>query len=59
MVRTRGGSGERSQWLLIKRSDEHANDEGDIVEEVVTSVDSGRTMEQIAAGRRVWNSNRG
>jgi bifunctional non-homologous end joining protein LigD len=61
LVRTGEATGERSSWLLIKRTDEHANRARDIVAEVVTSVDSGRTMEQIAEGkrgRRVWHSNR-
>ena len=57
MVRTRG-EGERAQWLLIKRTDEHASAKRDLVEDVVTSVESGRTMEEIAAGRREWRSNR-
>jgi bifunctional non-homologous end joining protein LigD len=51
LVRTRG-SGERAQWLLMKRTDEHADRARDIVAEVVTSVASGRTMEEIEAGRR-------
>ena len=57
MIRTRG-DGERAQWLLMKRTDDWADADRDIVSEITTSVDSGRTMEQIAAGRRVWNSNR-
>jgi bifunctional non-homologous end joining protein LigD len=57
LVRTRG-DGERAQWLLMKRTDEHADARRDIVEEVTTSVASGRTMEQLAAGGRVWRSNR-
>src|SRR3954464_13285032 len=40
------------QWLLFKRRDDEARpDEGDrLVVEATTSVTSGRTMEQIAAG---------
>ena len=57
MVRTRG-KGERAQWLLIKRTDDWADADRDIVSEITTSVDSGRSMEQIAAGKRIWNSNR-
>ena len=57
MVRTRG-RGERAQWLLMKRTDEWADPDRDIVAEVVTSVDSGRTMEEIGKGKRVWQSNR-
>jgi DNA ligase D-like protein (predicted 3'-phosphoesterase) len=48
----------RPQWLLIKRRDDYADDDRDITTEATTSVVSRRTMEQIAAGRRVWHSNR-
>ncbi|HKP15037.1 MAG TPA: DNA polymerase ligase N-terminal domain-containing protein [Gemmatimonadaceae bacterium] len=48
----------RPQWLLIKRRDDHVDANRDITAEETTSVVSKRTMEQIAAGRRVWRSNR-
>jgi DNA ligase D-like protein (predicted 3'-phosphoesterase) len=48
----------RPQWLLIKRRDDHADADRDITAEATTSVVSKRTMDQIAAGRRVWHSNR-
>jgi bifunctional non-homologous end joining protein LigD len=55
----RGESG-RSQWLLIKHRDETADESYDVTAEVMTSVASGRTMEEIAErSGRVWNSNRG
>jgi bifunctional non-homologous end joining protein LigD len=58
LVRTDGG--EKPKWLLIKHRDADADPDSDITAEVVTSVDSGRTMEEIAAGaERVWRSNRG
>ena len=58
MVRTRG-EGERAQWLLIKRTDEHASSGKQLVTSVKTSVKSGRTMEEIARGRgRRWRTNR-
>ena len=54
----RDGSSSKPQWLLIKHRDEFAT-EDDVVAENMTSVDSGRTMEEIAGGKsRVWRSNR-
>ncbi|HEV7387466.1 MAG TPA: DNA ligase D [Gemmatimonadaceae bacterium] len=51
-------SSAKPQWLLIKHRDEAATDE-DVVAENMTSVDTGRTMDEIATGKsRVWNSNR-
>jgi bifunctional non-homologous end joining protein LigD len=41
----------RPQWLLIKHRDGRESDR-DIVAEVTTSVATGRTMEEIAAGKR-------
>ena len=48
----------RPQWLLIKHDDEHADPTRDVVAEVTKSVAGGKTMEQLAAGGRVWHSNR-
>ena len=42
----------RPQWLLIKHRDEYARRGGDVVEEATTSIATGRSMEDIAAGRR-------
>jgi bifunctional non-homologous end joining protein LigD len=42
----------RPQWLLIKHRDEFATSATDIVEEATTSVVTGRTMEDIAAGKK-------
>jgi bifunctional non-homologous end joining protein LigD len=54
----RDGSSSKPQWLLIKHRDEFAS-EDDVVADNMTSVDSGRTMEEIASGKsRVWRSNR-
>jgi bifunctional non-homologous end joining protein LigD len=51
-------SSSKPQWLLIKHRDEFATKE-DVVAENMTSVDTGRTMEEIASGKsRVWRSNR-
>jgi bifunctional non-homologous end joining protein LigD len=50
-------SSSKPQWLFIKHRDEFASDE-DIVAENMTSVTTGRTMEEIAVGKsRVWRSN--
>lgn len=48
----------RPQWLLFKRSDDFADAGRDIVQEETTSVVTGRTMEEIAAGDETWQSNR-
>src|SRR5687768_12496481 len=54
-----GSSSAKPQWLFIKHRDELAS-EDDIVADNMTSVTTGRTMDEIATGRsRVWRSNRG
>jgi bifunctional non-homologous end joining protein LigD len=59
IVRTGGDDDAARQWLLIKRDDETARPGSDIVADAVTSVVSGRPMEEIAAdARSVWHSNR-
>jgi bifunctional non-homologous end joining protein LigD len=59
LVRTRRDQQGRAQWLLIKHRDEYAAPGSDVTEEHQTSVATGRTMQEIAAGRsRVWRSNR-
>lgn len=50
LVRMRRGEKDRAQWLLIKRPDEYADAETDVVAKYTTSVATGRTMEEIAAG---------
>lgn len=52
LVRTRRGDPKRPQWLLIKHRDEEAEPGSDVVAEYQTSVATGRTMDEIAAGRR-------
>ena len=50
----------KPQWLLIKHRDEYAEPGSDVGAEHLTSVATGRTMEEIADRRgRVWHSNRG
>ncbi|HYB24136.1 MAG TPA: hypothetical protein VED41_10085, partial [Solirubrobacteraceae bacterium] len=43
--------GLRSQWLLVKRRDEHARPGSDVVAERPQSVLSGRTLGQVLADR--------
>ena len=60
LVRTKRGDRGKNEWLLIKHKDDYAEPDSDIAAQFLTSVDSGRTMDQIAKdGDRVWNSNRG
>ena len=59
LVRLRDADTEKPQWLLMKASDEFAQPGSDIVATAVTSVATGRRMEQIAAeATHVWHSNR-
>jgi len=54
--------GERGEpWMLKKVTDEYADsdDPQALVDNGVTSVTTGRTMAEIAAGEDVWRSNRG
>jgi bifunctional non-homologous end joining protein LigD len=54
----RDGSSSKPQWLLIKHRDEFASDH-DVVADNMTSVDTDRTMEEIASAKsKVWRSNR-
>jgi bifunctional non-homologous end joining protein LigD len=65
LVRMRPRAGERhDNWLLIKGKDEEARGprDKDILEEKPLSAATGRSIEEIAAGKggkkRVWHSNR-
>jgi bifunctional non-homologous end joining protein LigD len=51
LVRTRR-EGRKNQWLLIKHRDDEADPELDPVETYQTSVTTGRTMDEIAAGAK-------
>jgi bifunctional non-homologous end joining protein LigD len=50
LVRTRGRGERQPQWLLIKHRDDEAVEESDVTGEFMTSVATGRTMDEIAEG---------
>jgi bifunctional non-homologous end joining protein LigD len=62
LVRLRSRDGRkdtRENWLLVKERDGAAKSPGTaLVDRELTSIKSGRTMDQIARGRAVWHSNR-
>ena len=58
----RASSSDARSWLLVKDRDPYARPESDfnVTEALPDSVDSGRTIEEIAGDQdRVWHSNRG
>lgn len=55
LVRMKPRAKEKNEnWLLIKEHDAFENTREDLLDEAVTSVVSGRTMEQISEGPEVW-----
>src|SRR5882724_1685655 len=60
LVRLRGGGRDgKDNWLLIKERDAAAHDSGhNAVDTELERVASGRSMEEIAAGKKVWHSNK-
>jgi bifunctional non-homologous end joining protein LigD len=59
LVRTRLDDGKHESWLLFKGKDEHASEDGEIVDRRPESVITGRTLADVAsAADRVWHSNR-
>jgi len=52
LVRTRRGDPRRAQWLLIKHRDDAAEPNSEVTQEYRNSAATGRTMEEIAAGKR-------
>ncbi len=57
LVRMRPREKEKNEnWLLIKENDEFANTRADLLESEITSVISGREMEDIAQTDDVWDS---
>lgn len=50
---------DKDNWLLIKEKDDVARSKGkSTVERETDSVSTGRAMEEIAEGKRVWHSNK-
>lgn len=60
LVRLRARSPkDKDNWLLIKELDDYVKRTGKLItEREMTSVASGRSMDEIAEGKRVWHSNR-
>lgn len=60
LVRTKGmgGSSSKPSWLLIKHRDDQARPETDssLTEKYMKSGTTGRTMDEISEGSRVWHS---
>src|SRR4051812_25957317 len=55
LKRRKGEHGKHENWLLIKERDEYAGPEKKpVIERAVTSVRTGRTMEEIAGGNVEW-----
>lgn len=55
----RGKPSKRNNWLLIKEKDDHAvAGEGDANMEIDASVTTGRTLAEIAEGKRQWTSSK-
>ena len=55
----RGKPSKRSNWLLIKEKDEFAvAGEGDALMEIDASVTTGRSLAEIAGGRKQWTSSK-
>jgi bifunctional non-homologous end joining protein LigD len=56
LVKTRSGDPAEDNWLLIHKTDEHADPDWD-VDALPRSVKSGRTNDEVAAGvPAIWNS---
>lgn len=57
-MKTDRSGGKRENWLLIKKRDAYAGDGAEPTEDFDTSVQTGRTMDEIATGAdsAVWSS---
>ena len=59
MFRLKGRAGEKAEnWMLKKVTDDFTGPGEALVEQHVTSVTTGRSMAEIAAGEDVWKSNK-
>ena len=53
LIRTRGRPGDRKEnWILKKVTDEHVGNPAGLTDRYLTSIKTGRTMQEIAAGRK-------
>jgi bifunctional non-homologous end joining protein LigD len=58
LIRTGMGGNENAWFLIKKRESERKDPQIEVTESEQTSVKSKRTMDAIAAGRKIWRSNR-
>ena len=59
MFRLKGRPGEKAEnWMLKKVTDDHVGPGEQLVERGVTSITTGRSMAEIAAGEYVWKGNK-
>ncbi len=62
MIRLKPRPGERQEsWILRKVADEHVGSSGGLTDQYLTSIKTGRTMQEIAAGKaaaelKSWNA---
>src|SRR5881275_2431651 len=60
LVKIHGRPGSKgNEWLLLKHRDEFANPDVDVTALAPRSVVSDKTVEEIGASKRTWQSNRG
>lgn len=59
LVKIKGRPGSKgNEWLLLKHRDEFANTDVDVTEVAPRSIISDKTIDEIGASKRTWQSNR-